>query len=146
MKYQIVGKNITVTEAISNALTKKLSKMDKYFKNDDEVVCRAVVRTYKKNEAKVEITIFSTDTTFRAEVKSDDLYKAFDLAIDKLLGQMRKLKSQLKKRYDRAGVGKAIAFEAIKDESTTNIRKLNSDYNNYECQFSQYIQNVILLK
>ena len=37
MKYQIVGKNITVTEAISNALTKKLSKMDKYFKNDDEV-------------------------------------------------------------------------------------------------------------
>ena len=61
MKYQIVGKNITVTEAISNALTKKLSKMDKYFKNDDEVVCRAVVRTYKKNEAKVEITIFSTD-------------------------------------------------------------------------------------
>ena len=112
MKYQIVGKNITVTEAISNALTKKLSKMDKYFKNDDEVVCRAVVRTYKKNEAKVEITIFSTDTTFRAEVK----YKAFDLAIDKLLGQMRKLKSQLKKRYDRAGVGKAIAFEAIKDE------------------------------
>ena len=116
MKYQIVGKNITVTEAISNALTKKLSKMDKYFKNDDEVVCRAVVRTYKKNEAKVEITIFSTDTTFRAEVKSDDLYKAFDLAIDKLLGQMRKLKSQLKKRYDRAGVGKAIAFEAIKDE------------------------------
>ena len=110
MKYQIVGKNITVTEAISNALTKKLSKMDKYFKNDDEVVCRAVVRTYKKNEAKVEITIFSTDITFRAEVKSDDLYKAFDLAIDKLLGQMRKLKSQLKKRYDRAGVGKAIAF------------------------------------
>ena len=108
MKYQIVGKNITVTEAISNALTKKLSKMDKYFKNDDEVVCRAVVRTYKKNEAKVEITIFSTDTTFRAEVKSDDLYKAFDLAIDKLLGQMRKLKSQLKKRYDRAGVGNDV--------------------------------------
>ena len=29
MKYQIVGKNITVTEAISNELKKKLSKMDK---------------------------------------------------------------------------------------------------------------------
>lgn len=116
MKYQIIGKNITVTEAIHNALTKKLSKMDKYFKQDNEVTCRAVVRTYKKNEAKVEITIFSNDTTFRAEVKSDDLYKAFDLAIDKLLGQMRKLKSQLKKRYDHDGVGKAIVFESIKDE------------------------------
>ena len=54
MKYQIIGKNITVTEAIHNALTKKLSKMDKYFKQDNEVTCRAVVRTYKNNEAKVE--------------------------------------------------------------------------------------------
>ena len=115
MKYQIIGKNITVTEAISDALTKKLSKMDKYFKGEDEVNCRAVVRTYKKNEAKVENTIYAKDTTFRAEVKSNDLYAAFDLAIDKLQGQMRKLKSQLKKRYEHEGIGKAIVFDEIKE-------------------------------
>lgn len=117
MKYQIIGKNITVTEGISAALTKKLSKMDKYFNGDDEVSCRAVVRSYKKGEAKVEITIFTKDTTFRAEVKTNDLYAAFDLAIDKLQGQMRKLKTKLRSRYDHDGIGKAIAFEAIQDES-----------------------------
>ena len=119
MKYQIIGKNIEVTEGISAALTKKLSKMDKYFKDDDEVSCscRAVVRSYKKGEAKVEITIFTKDTTFRAEVKTNDLYAAFDLAIDKLQGQMRKLKTKLRRRYDHDGIGKAIAFEEIQDES-----------------------------
>lgn len=47
MKYQIIGKNIVVTKGISDALIKKLSRMDKYFLIDDDVECRAVVRTYK---------------------------------------------------------------------------------------------------
>ena len=55
MKYQIIGKNIEVTEGISAALTKKLSKMDKYFKDDDEVSCRAVVRSYKKVKQKLKL-------------------------------------------------------------------------------------------
>ena len=42
MKYQIIGKNISVTEGISRALTKKLSKMDKYFLINDDVECRVV--------------------------------------------------------------------------------------------------------
>ena len=117
MRYQISGKNITVTEGISSQITRKLSKMDKYFHPDDDVLAREVVRVYKaSNEAKVEVTIFSKDTTFRAEVKNQDLYAAVDLAVDKLVGQMRKLKTQLKRRYEHEGIGKSIVFESIKDE------------------------------
>ena len=76
MRYQISGKNITVTEGISSQITRKLSKMDKYFHPDDDVLARVVVRVYKaSNEAKVEVTIFSKDTTFRAEVKNQDLWR-----------------------------------------------------------------------
>ena len=46
MKYQIIGKNIEVTEGIKEALLKKLRRMDKYFVINDDVECRAVVRTY----------------------------------------------------------------------------------------------------
>ena len=116
MKYQIVGKNITVTDSIHDALIKKLEKLEKFFRHDEEVLCRALVRTYKKNEAKVEITIFNKDVTFRTEVKSDDLYNAFDEAVDKLQRQMRKLKTQLKKRYEHEGIGKSIIFDEIKEE------------------------------
>lgn len=125
MKYQIIGKNIEVTEGIKEALLSKLSRMDKYFVIDDEVECRAVVRTYK-NGQKVEITIFTKMMDFRAEVIDSDLYAAFDLAVDKLEGQMRKLKTRLDRR-NRDGLGKSIAFEnfeaeVIKEEKDEIIR------------------------
>ncbi len=117
MKYQIVGKNIVVTEGISKALIKKMSRMDKYFMIDEDVECRAVVRTYKTGGQKVEITIFTNMMTFRAEVVDADLYAAFDLAIDKLEGQMRKLKTRLD-RKTRHGLGEAIAFENFEADRT----------------------------
>lgn len=116
MKYQIIGKNIEVTKGISDALIKKLSKMDKYFLIDEDVECRAVVRTYKTGGQKVEITIFTNMMTFRAEVVDVDLYAAFDLAIDKLEGQMRKLKTRLDRKSNKHGLGKSIAFENIIDD------------------------------
>ena len=120
MKHQIVGKNIKVTDGISSAIEKKLSRMDKYFVSSEKVDCRTVVRSYKNGSkgAKVEVTIFTKDTTFRAEVWHEDLYSAVDLAIDKLEGQMRKLKTKLLKRRERDGLGKAILYESIKDEKS----------------------------
>lgn len=115
MKYQIIGKNITVTEGISAALEKKLSRMDKYFVINDDVTCRAVVRSYPI-AAKVEITIFTSQIDLRAEVTDKDLYAAFDLAIDKLEGQMRKLKTRMTRRTNKESLGKSIAFENFEAE------------------------------
>lgn len=119
MKYQIIGKNIEVTDGISSSIQKKLSRMNKYFDSTENVDCRAVVRSYKNGAkgAKVEITIFTKDTIFRAEVKNEDLYAAVDLAIDKLEGQMRKLKTKLQKRREREGIGRAILYEEIHGEA-----------------------------
>ncbi len=115
MKYQIIGKNIEVTDSIRAELEKKLARMDKYFVIDDSVLCRAVVRSYTIG-AKVEITIFTKEMTFRAEVKNNDLYAAFDLAMDKLEGQMRKLKTRMDRTKESASLGRAIALENIMEE------------------------------
>jgi putative sigma-54 modulation protein len=115
MKFQIVGKNITITEAISNTIKKKLKRVEKFFDEDADILCRAVCRTYK-NSQKIEITIFTQEMTFRAEVTDNDLYAAVDLAIDKLEGEMRKLKTKMLKKYGREGLGKAIIYENILDE------------------------------
>jgi len=116
MKYQIIGKNIEVTEAIRNTIEKKLSRMDKYFIINDNVLCRAVVQAYKVG-AKVEITIFTKQMDFRTEVRNDDLYAAVDFAIDKLEGQMRKLKTRMDRTKEANGLGKSIAFENIEEEA-----------------------------
>ena len=131
MKYQIIGKNIEVTDSIRGELEKKLSRMDKYFVIDDSVLCRAVVRSYHVG-AKVEITIFTKEMTFRAEVKNDDLYAAFDLAMDKLEGQMRKLKTRMDRTKESASLGRAIALENIveeeEDEAAEEVVRTKSIY------------------
>ena len=115
MKYQIIGKNIVVTDAIRADIEKKVGRMDKYFVIDDEVSCRVVVRSYTVG-AKVEITIFTKPMDFRTEVRDNDLYAAIDLAIDKLEGQMRKLKTRFERSKDSESLGKALAFENFQEE------------------------------
>ena len=117
MKYQIIGKNIEVTDAIRRDVERKLSRMDKYFVITDDVLCRAVVRSYTVG-AKVEITIFTKPMVFRAEVKNDDLYAAVDLAVDKLEGQMRKLKTRFDRSKEADSLGKSLALEAFAEEET----------------------------
>lgn len=116
MKYQIIGKNITVTDAMRSNIEEKLSRMDKYFVINDEVLCRAVASAYKVG-AKIEITIFTKEMDLRTEVRNNDLYAAVDIAIDKLEGQMRRLKTRIgKKRSEKDSLGKSIILENIKDE------------------------------
>ncbi len=115
MKYQIIGKNIEVTDSIRVAIEEKLSRLNKYFVIDDEVLARAVVRSYTVG-AKVEITIFTKQMDLRAEVKNDDLYAAVDLALDKLEGQMRKLKTRMDRSKEAASLGESFVLEAIEEE------------------------------
>ena len=115
MKYQIIGKNIEVTEGISNAVQTKLAKMDKFFLIKDDVECRVVVSAHNVAQ-KVEVTIFLPNMPLRAEVSHEDLYAAIDLAIDKLEGQMRKIKTRMDRSNNKLSLGKAIDFEQIEAE------------------------------
>lgn len=114
MKYQIIGKNVEVTEGISNALQTKLTRMDKYFLINENVECRCVVSAHNLVQ-KVEITIFLPYMPLRAEVENSDLYAAIDLAIDKLEGQMRKIKTRMDRSNGKMSLGKAIDFDMIEE-------------------------------
>ncbi len=130
MKYQIIGKNIEVTEGIRSAVVKKLSRMNKYFTENDEITCRTVVRSYKVG-AKVEITIFTPQMDFRAEVKDDDLYNAVDEAIEKLEHQMSKLKTRMSRRR-KEGIADSVLYENIladeKDNENDTVVRLKTVY------------------
>jgi len=114
MKYQIIGKNITVTEGISAAVQKKLSRMERYFK-DDDIDCRVVVSSHGET-AKIEITIFLQNFPLRAEVEHQDLYAALDLAIDKLEGQMRKVKTRMDRSNGKMSLGESFAMDLEPEE------------------------------
>ena len=122
MKYVITGKNIEVTEGISRALQNKLAKMDKYFLINDNIECRCVVSAHTKAQ-KVEVTIFLPNMPLRAEVENEDLYAAIDLVIDKLEGQMRKIKTRMDRSNNRLSLGKAIDFDQVEEEEEENNSK-----------------------
>ena len=114
MRCQIVGKNIVITEAMKRKVEEKLSKMDKYFVINEEVVAKVLARTYRTLQ-KVEITINTKMMDFRVEVSANDFYEAVDIALDKLEGQKRKLKTKLCRRH-KESLGESIAFENFVNE------------------------------
>lgn len=114
MKYQLIGKNVTVTEGMASAIKNKLDKMDKYFSNDD-VDCRVVTSTHGEM-ARLEVTIYLPKIALRAEVENQDLYAAIDLALDKLEGQMRKLKTRMDRSNGKISLCRSIEFDSIEEE------------------------------
>lgn len=93
MKLDIRGKNgFDVSAAIESFAHDKLSKVERYFKEELEafVVCKIY-----KDHHKVEVTIPTKFYTMRAEVAAPDMYGAIDLAIDKLEAQIRKNKTKI---------------------------------------------------
>ena len=98
MKYNIRGDKLTVTGAMKNYIEEKLSKMDKYFENPDEITVGVLVRV-KDLEQTIEVTVPTKKFTLRAEESHEDFYAAVDLVINKLERQIRKNKDRLSKKY-----------------------------------------------
>ena len=86
MRYTIIGKNIEITEGLQEAIQDKLSRLNKYFKED---VDAKVTLSVQKEEQKIEVTII------RAEESSNDMYVAIDLVSDIIEKQIKKYKNKL---------------------------------------------------
>ena len=98
MRFEIVGKNISVTEGMRTKIEEKLGFLDKYILIDPNVIARVVCRVYP-NTQKIEVTIPTKVGILRAEVEHEDFYAAIDLAFDKLEDQIRRQKTRLSRRH-----------------------------------------------
>ena len=78
IKYSIRGENIEVTEALRDYVESKLSKVEKYFHEDQELHARVNLKVYREKTAKVEVTIPTGSVTLRAEDVSLDMYGSID--------------------------------------------------------------------
>lgn len=110
MKYIIRGEKVEITEAIKKYITEKIGKLDKYFSNPEEIKANVLVRI-RGVEQIVEVTIPIKKIVLRCEERDEDLYKAIDLASDKLERQLRKNKTKMMKQ--KKDVTKAIRFDEM---------------------------------
>lgn len=104
MKVEIVGKNgFNPSDANKDYAIKKLGKLEGLLQDFDDVTARVVCKVYKTYH-KVEVTIPSKNIILRAEVMEADVYAAIDLAIDKLLTQVRRFNDKIKDKLGRTGI------------------------------------------
>ena len=94
MEIVIRGDKIKVTQAINDYLKDKLSKLEKYIEDYDNIRATVVVKV-KNHEQKVEVTIPLKKFILRAEESKEDLYAAIDVVVDKIERQIRKNKTKL---------------------------------------------------
>jgi len=125
MRYEFIGRNITVTEGLKDKISAKLDKLGRIIPENNEV---RTVLSLVKNENTVEVTIPLNSRTLRAQARNSDLLAAVDEVVDILQRQTEKYKGRLqskKKRDSRFKMEYDIAFanEAETDEQPISITR-----------------------
>ena len=134
MMFDIRGKDIKVTKAIEGYVKEKVSKIEKYFSNPENLKVQVLIKV-KNLDQIIEVTIYTKDFTIRAEEKNRDLYSSIDLVSDKIERQIRKNKTKLNK-IDKEKVKEFVLNYDSEEEEVSNKvvkrKKINSKPMNEE--------------
>ena len=99
MRISITGKNMEVSDYLSELVSKKVAKLDKYFQENTEAV---ITMSVEKNRHIVEVTIPYPGGIIRGEEVSGDMYASIDNVLAKLERQIVRHRTKLEKNL-RAG-------------------------------------------
>ncbi len=109
VKVEIFARNLELDDRIKDYVTKKASKLDRYLRELEIVrVDLAIVKSARDaNDRNVaQITARGRRALLRVEERADDLFAAFDRAIDKMQRQAERYKG---KRTRGRGDGRSAA-------------------------------------
>ena len=98
MKYTYACKKVPLNDSIKEYAEKKISKLDRYFREDADAIVTFAVE--KDNRCVVEVTIRGGGTIFRAqeETRDGDIRSIIDAASATIDRQIRKNRTRLSKR------------------------------------------------
>ena len=100
MKFIYASKDMAVSDSLKSRAEKKLSKLERYFREEPEVTIRFKVQKGARHIA--EVTMNAGGVMLRAEESSNDMYLSIDHAVDKLESQIRRHRTKLEKRIRTA--------------------------------------------
>jgi putative sigma-54 modulation protein len=109
LEVEIYGRNMEVTERITDYVQKKVTKLDRYLNGVEEArVDLAYVKSARSaaDRQVAQITVRGRGIILRSEERADDIYSALDTALEKLQRQMERYKG---KRHRGRGDGRTAA-------------------------------------
>lgn len=117
LSYNVRGENIEVTDALREYVQKRLTKLDKYFENDPEVIAHVNLKVYTDRTSKVEVTIPLPYLVLRAEETTDDMYRSIDNVSEKLERQIRKFKTRINRKTREKGIKDFLLTDSDGEEA-----------------------------
>ncbi len=100
MNITISGKNLEVTDGLRAAINDKLSKLERYFTPETEII---VTLSVEKERQKIEVTIPVKGSIIRSEQVSNDMYVSIDLVEEVIERQLRKYKNKIVDKHQSGG-------------------------------------------
>ncbi|WP_138496160.1 ribosome hibernation-promoting factor, HPF/YfiA family [Paenibacillus pinistramenti] len=129
-KLSVRGQQIEVTGALRDYVSKKLSRLEKYF-DAPPTSDTNVTLSVAKGVHTVEVTIPLPGVLLRAEDKSDDMYSSVDAVVDKLERQIRKYKTKVSRRRQSGLKGLSVE-EPLDGSLLVETESEEEDYNGLE--------------
>lgn len=119
MKFAFIDKKSPQPEKILAYAEKKVGKLDRYFHDDAEATVR--FQEKKRGQVKIEVTVRTGSSIFRAESYSDSMFSAIDAAVDTIEGQIRKNKTRLAKRLKKDAFAELTAPAGEESEDSLQV-------------------------
>ena len=103
MKFTFAEKRMDSSEDLRAYATKKISKLDRFFKNEAEAF---VTFSLERGRFRAEITIHNDGTYYRASELTSDMYASVDSGVAAIERQIRRNKTRLEKRLREGSLEK----------------------------------------
>ena len=117
MKFTFAEKRMDSSEELRAYATKKISKLDRFFKNESEAF---VTFSLERGRFRAEITIHNNGIYYRANELTCDMYASVDSGVAAIERQIRRNKTKLEKRLREGVLEKdfvsSTSVAAIEDE------------------------------
>ena len=119
MRITISGRNIEITPGLREAVEEKLSKLERYFTPETDVI---VTLSVEKERQKIEVTIPVKGNIIRSEQVSNDMYVSIDLVEEVIERQLKKYKNKIvDQKQAAANFQKEYIEKEVEDDDEIKI-------------------------
>lgn len=119
MAITVRGKNIEVTPALKDYVSKRIGKVTKYFDVLGEITA---VLTVEKGRHIVEVTVPVNGILLRGEEATTDMYTSIDLVIEKLEKQIEKYRTRLSRRMREGSFRTELVPTSVTEEEIRVVK------------------------
>ena len=123
MEVTLRGRNITVSDRLSEYVTKKTARLDRYLPTIDEA--RMELSSEKTRSAQdrqvAQLTVRSRGAVLRAEERGQDIYAVIDEVVDKMQRQIVRYKERVYQRGERAA-GEKPSLAVVEEAAAAEAR------------------------